>query len=246
MTWPGGVPPIAAPPGHPTHSDVLEKTSVEPRVFTTLMRSLDTAPGTRLGTVRAAVTDPRTLPVTALAYTGRSWDNLVLLEDLLYGNGRVELLRVEPVGPVFEVPGGPPYRYTAPAWTVTAAAPATDVLGPQATDVVAAMERLVQLRCDADLADAAARYHKVLDLYRVEMDTALECAADALASVGADRDWWAGGAFPGTYGHEIAAIAARDLIGTVPGWTTEAHDILTSPYRAAFDDVPGHTRPEGE
>lgn len=57
----------------------------------------------------------------------------------------------------------------------------------------------------------------------------VEAAKKALTAAG--RHTW----FPGSccYGEQYLAIAARDLIGTVPGWTWHAYELVARPFALA-------------
>jgi hypothetical protein len=119
--------------------------------------------------------------------------------------------------------------------------------GPQAAQiraVVAEAERVLIGNWDG--AQAVAYAQAIDAVYDHGYPQAEQLACEALDAIGADGFWWSGiGAC--AYGGEVKALAARDLIGTIPGWTQEAYDLLTGPWAAAFgrpahpdDTIPGH------
>lgn len=126
------------------------------------------------------------------------------------------------------------------------------MLGPQAAQiraVVAEAERVLI----GDDGEIAQKYAAAIDaVYDDGYDEAERLACEALDAIGADGSWWSEiGAC--AYGGEVKALAARDLIGTVPGWTQEAYDLLTGPWVAAFgrpvhpdDKIPANTITEGD
>ncbi len=149
----------------------------------------------------------------------------------LVQNTTVALIRVEPVGDA----SADGHLYTADAWTVAGVESSIDpVLGPQASrirDVVALAEQV--LRGDED--PRALVYAKAVN-ERYEATKQHEKAAEAaLSAISADGIYWTGC----EYGWELLALAARDLIGTTPGWTQEAYDALTEPWRLAMG-LPAH------
>lgn len=163
----------------------------------------------------------------------------------------VRLAVLSPAGPVHtSLESRPPVAWCESGWTVTSFVPLTEAFGPEGV-------RLVELvrRAERDLIDAAGdspeanRYAAALDVqYENEplLDTHLDAAQRALRRAGVDYAIWHEiGAC--VYGHEVLALAARPLIGTVPGWTWEAYDGLCEPWRQAFgepvhpDDQARHT-----
>jgi hypothetical protein len=186
-----------------------------------------------------AVTDPRTLPFSDLLY-----DEVPTLGDFVDGTASAKLVTVEPLTTPVEGSTDTCSWFEAPSWRVTGEAAIAAVIGPQGSEVIAAMEVLNKGGLtgvyEPDGAAPADQYYTLIEATYDAMRDAQDHAVDALEKAGADRTWWETYAFACNFGQEVVAIAARDLIGTVPGWTAEAHDLLTAPYRAAFgDDAPG-------
>ncbi|MFI0487550.1 hypothetical protein [Actinomadura sp. 9N215] len=185
----------------------------------TLAASGPVEPGTMLGAHLTAVTDPRRLPIERLVFE-HHYGNRVEARYLLDGTATARLLQVRDRG--------------TDGWEVIGDAPLAGLLGPQADEVLAAARTArAQLRGDTDASPEAARYYAVANATGDAMDACLNAALAALQAAGADAWWWST-AVTCAYGHELVAIAARDLIGTVPDWTQAAYDVLTAPWRAAF------------
>ena len=148
----------------------------------------------------------------------------------LVQNTTVALIRVEPVGDVT----ADGHLFTADRWIVTGVEPSIDpVLGPQAArirEVVALAERALTGDDDPRSAIYCDAVNDRYDDNRRHQDA----AEAALRAVGADGIYWTGC----EYGWELLALAARDLIGA-PGWTQEAYDALTEPWRLAMG-IPAH------
>jgi len=126
-------------------------------------------------------------------------------------------------------------------WTITSrTADLSAMLGPQAPHILAAIaeaERTLVGCHEKTEAEAAIEvaYGEAVDAQYPPSGQVgqLDAALAALAERGADEDWWESiGSCQ--YGWEIAALAARDLIGTTPEWTQEAYDFLTRPWFTAF------------
>lgn len=177
--------------------------------------------------------DPRRLPVDVMT-DGQCQTAMELVQST-----DLALVRVEPIGevtePVADVTAPIEYRcFTATGgWTVTGIEASTDaVLGPQATRI----REVVALAEDALRGDADPRAHVYADAVNTTWSPSIDEPAEAaLKSIGADGMYWTAC----EYGGELLALAARDLIGTVPGWTREAYDALTEPWRIAMA-LPAH------
>ncbi|MUN38720.1 hypothetical protein [Actinomadura litoris] len=141
--------------------------------------------------------------------------------DQLTADQKATLAQVAPRTPAVRENAG---RYScADGWVVTGHRPVAEILGPQA-------EQLITLAAAMKAAPThdptALRY----DHYRAAMKTAyLDAALAALVAVGADVQWWRSQATCAD-GGELVALAARDLIGTVPGWSTTAYRALMTPW----------------
>lgn len=171
--------------------------------------------------------DPRTLPVTDLT---DDWDPYFQTATEIVESTDLTLIRVEPIG---DVEGPDDYDrtyYAAGRWTVTGIEASVDaVLGPQATRI----REVVALAEDALTGDTDPRAEVYCEAVNSSYDDTQphEAAAEAaLENAGASGFYWTGC----EYGGELLALAARDLIGTVPGWTQEAYDALTEPWRIAM------------
>lgn len=178
----------------------------------------EVGPGALLDRALPAVGDPRRLPIGELVFD-HHFGNRVGVLALLEGTATARLLQVRDRG--------------ADGWEVTGDAPLDGLLGPQA-DEITAVARIAadRLRGDTEASPEAARYYQAAYDAREAMDTALDAALDALEAAGADAWWWST-AVTCAYGHELVAVAARDLIGTIPQWTQTAYDTLTAPWLAA-------------
>lgn len=108
------------------------------------------------------------------------------------------------------------------------------MLGPQAPQIRAVVAEAERVLIGDDDGEIARAYAGAIDaVYDDGYAEAERLACEALDAIGADGSWW-GEAGACAYGGEVKALAARDLIGTVPGWTQEAYDLLTGPWLAAF------------
>ncbi|MGP4027171.1 hypothetical protein [Actinomadura sp. 3N407] len=208
--------------------------------MTTYITLVEDGPNVGIGSVieedPIAVTDPRMLPFSELLLDVEP----PMLEETITGKTVVKLVTVEPLTGPTECGNGEAVWFEAPSWRVTGDASWQGVFGPQGEQVIEATTLCAEKlhgEFDADGDDPEDRYYNLVEDTLDEMNDAQERAFDALAKEGADRFWWSTYAFACTFGHEIVAIAARDLIDTVDGWTAEAHDLLTAPYRAAFGDA---------
>ncbi|CNF63221.1 glmZ(sRNA)-inactivating NTPase [Mycobacterium tuberculosis] len=192
-------------------------------------------PGTVLaGPDLLAVTDPRRLPVSELVFE-QHYGNRVSVGALLEGTATARLLQVRPLGVPAPVRRGGVEAYRPPmaGWRVVDEVPLSGLLGPQADEIVLVSQLArTHLRGDPDASPGAARYYQVAHATSEAMAACLDVALAALAAAGIDARWW-WTAVTCTYGHELVALAAHDLIGTVPEWTAAAYDTLTAPWRAA-------------
>ncbi|WP_019632683.1 hypothetical protein [Actinomadura atramentaria] len=170
--------------------------------------------------------EPRGLPLHLIAHDL----NLppVELADLESGYSPVLLVGVEPHGPVDE-------QYRCPAgWLVVRRMDCDRFLGPQHAQIRSAIRRTIHHDSDQDWPDAARTVPRT---DTTEHADAARNALDALSGTRGAGQWWLDQ--PGlTGGHELIALAARDLIGTVPGWTRDAYRALTTPYRTAYGTWP--------
>ncbi|WP_242884094.1 hypothetical protein [Actinomadura litoris] len=141
--------------------------------------------------------------------------------DQLTGDQKATLAQVAPRTWAVRENAG---RYScADGWVVTAHLPIAEILGPQA-------EQLIVLAAAMKTAPTHGPTALRYDHHRTAMDTAyLDAALAALEAIGADVQWWRSQAACAD-GGELVALAARDLIGTVPGWTTTAYRALITPW----------------
>lgn len=184
-----------------------------------------------------AVTEPRMLPFDDLLLGQHA-----LMADFVDGLSPRKLVTVEPLTTPVECDNGTAYWYEAAAWRVTGPAPWAPVFGPQGAEIIDALALITPMLQGTFCAEPPAkRYYDLLFKTERQAEEALQAALDALDRAGADRWWWAEGAWQcGLYGPELVAMAARDLLGNVHGWTVTAYNTLTAPYRAAFgEDAPG-------
>jgi hypothetical protein len=139
-------------------------------------------------------------------------------------------------------------------WQVAEVLGLADVMGPQGQQVIDALHECLRLE---GVDGGLEAYGTAVDaLYAdpdpdVSPDRAYYAARGALDAIGVDTYWW--GTVGCVFGHEAFALAARDLIGTHPGWDQAAYDLLTRPWRATIthllhaDDKPltaaGHRSP---
>ncbi len=151
----------------------------------------------------------------------------------------VQVAVLSPLGPVDDGPwaddDGP---VCEDGWRVESLTALDPVLGPQSACLLAAIETAERV-LTGESAPARAYGAAVNEQYHGgtwTADHAANAAAAALDSVGADGFWWRQ-CFSCQYGPEMLALAARDLIGTVPGWDRDAYDLLTAPWTAAFGPV---------
>lgn len=177
---------------------------------------------------------PRQLPMTCAAKKG-------LLHLLAQGDC---LARLEPRGPV--AAGEAPHLHTSPAgWTIVGWEPVDPVLGPQAEQLRGVMSTFDQLRGNDAVAMA---YTGAINAQWAGPDWLPQIHADAaraaLEAAGCAGFWWAAFAAPCFMGGELLAVAARDLIGTVPGWTWAAYTELVKPWQTALERWPHPDDPE--
>jgi len=166
----------------------------------------------------------------------------VPFEQWVYEPEETALFVVKPVvvGEVVDVLAD---DQVADEWLVSEELPIGQLLGPQAEEiyrVVRNLEGLHEHPWDSEVR-SEDEWERLSELYEnADEDYAREhavmAAADAaiaaLHLVG-DRNGWE---YLGScqHGCEYAAIAARDLIGTVPGWTQQAYDLVMARYRRTF------------
>jgi hypothetical protein len=156
------------------------------------------------------VSDPRKLKI-AHPETGRTYN----IQD---GNFEARPARVEPV---------------TDGWEVKEILPLHTLYGPQGERITEVAEKL---RRFVD-SDQSWSYEFDITTYNEPIRYAALAALDALQKAGADVDWWAEQSFYDGWGAEVIALAARDLIDTVPGWTVAAYVMIARPYRAAFREL---------
>jgi hypothetical protein len=186
-----------------------------------------------------ATRDPRRLRVSFL----RAGDPVDLLTS-----GEWQLVTVEPRGRITEVMAGDTAAECPAGWSVTSRRlDPGPVAGPQYRQIRALARKAGQVfgsSTPASLA-AAGRHAEALAAIHAAPETALAwqaCTAAATAALehaGADTDWWS--ALPGhrEYAGALIALAARDLAAPgTGGWTTEAYQLLTGPWRAAAGNGP--------
>lgn len=157
-----------------------------------------------------------------------------LLDLLAMGNC---LARLTPRGEVTATNGTPALYICAAGWRVTGWESPDAFLGPQARHI----RNLLTKFADID-GPAEDRYDTAIDAqYNGSGWTAqkhVDAARAALEREGADGIFWGELAAPCNMGGELIALAARDLIGTVRGWTWDAYATLVEPWRAAFGEGP--------
>lgn len=154
--------------------------------------------------------------------------------------GALHLLTLTPAGRVKEK-RGTRFVYCPAGWTIRTVAPPAAALGPQAPQLLHAMRTAERVLAGERDSTAATTYKTALDaLYddpTVRVAVLADRASTALDTAGADGFWWDRIAFPCGYGLEMLALAARDLIGTVPGWDRAAYDALTYAWSVAFGPI---------
>jgi hypothetical protein len=125
--------------------------------------------------------------------------------------------------------------WCAEGWTVTDRLPITAAFGPQADqiiDLVRLAERVLAAAPDDSVVNEYTL--AVEGLYaQVAVDQLQMAACEALRDVDAEPEFWFQ-VGTRTYGDEVLALAARDLIGATPRWTQQAYDALTRPWRVAL------------
>lgn len=128
----------------------------------------------------------------------------------------------------------------ADEWVVSEELPIGQLLGPQADEiyrVVRNLEGLHEHPWDSEVR-SEDDWERLSELYENAAEdcarerAAADAAIEALHLVGDHNGWEYLGSC--THGCEYAALAARDLIGTVPGWTQQAYDLVMARYRRAF------------
>lgn len=133
-------------------------------------------------------------------------------------------------------------------WAVQYLDGVADLVGPQFAQLRTLAARIDALLDIPEDPDAEA-YDKAARAQDKRVGMYLNAATVALCKAGADGSWWAAAdAYLDTpdgytYGTNLIALAARDLIGTTEGWNQAAYDVLTWPWRTAVgalhpDDAP--------
>jgi len=172
-------------------------------------------------------TDPRKLVPSEVIEEDAEQAILPLL------NPAYSIATLEPAGPV--TLDGDDLPECRDGWTVTKLdGDLSPMFGPQAAQIRAAVAEAERVLIGDGDGETAQAYADAIDaVYEHGYPEAERMAIEALDAYGADGCWWDEvGAC--AYGGEVKALAARDLIGTVPGWTQEAYDLLTGPWLAAF------------
>lgn len=197
--------------------------------------TITTRPNARVGTKLVdcwAAPDPRRVQISDV------FEDVDLVE-LLAGRAPQVFVRVDPVGDpetVRDETGR--VAYYQGDWRVVGAVPAAAFAGPQASEV-SELLRVAALSLVAD-SDEEDRYHAEKDRLEEERYDARyaaeQAAMGALRRAGVDASWWEY-SVPCSNGLEVIAVAARDLIGSVPGWDRAAYDLLTAPWVAAFGRI---------
>ncbi|MBO2461717.1 hypothetical protein [Actinomadura violacea] len=220
-----------------------------PRVFTTLLDNPIVVSPVKAVYSRAVVTnkdlvafgDARRVQVSEMLF-----GNTYQAADVVAGRAVPRLATVVPAPGAtvekLEYDGHVAYD-SSRGWKITGAAPFKTLLGPQGAELVA-MTRFAaeHLHGDAGESPHANQYYGAVDGNTWGLEELVQYALDALQKHGADRWWWEhawGEPCWELYGHEMVAVGARDLLDTAPGWTAEAYDALTAPWRAAFTGIPG-------
>lgn len=185
----------------------------------------------------------RRLPLTAAMHLS---DDQAGLAALLASGARVA--RLQPAGAVFPADPDQPYlRICAAGWHVTGWTSLDPVLGPQAVQLRAMAGPLREIVEDPHGALAVTYDQAINRLYERDpsmwLGTASRAARNALTAAGVDGWWWEHADAACCIGNELLATAARDLIGTAPGWSWTGYATLTEPYRAATGDWPHPTTP---
>lgn len=163
---------------------------------------------------------------------------------------QTRLFRVLPAG---EGRGTDQPQAEVDEWLIVEELPPGQVLGPQADEIYRAAGNLEPLY-DTNHPGRAARtdseWERLAGLYASNGDglateheaiAGVQAALHALNTIDTDQDWDLGSC---QHGSEYAAIAARDLIGTVPGWTQTAYDAVLARYRRAFGHETSSAVPE--
>lgn len=143
----------------------------------------------------------------------------------------------------------------ADEWIVSEELPIGQLLGPQADEIYRVVRNLEGLHAypwdrevhsEHEWERLSELYENTDEDYACEHDVtaAAVAAIEALHLVGDHNGWEYLGSCQ--HGYEYAAIAARDLIGTVPGWTQQAYDLVMTRYRRAFGREDGPEQPRNE
>lgn len=216
--------------------------------YYTLIHTDDLAAGAHLagldedGAPPVIATDPRTLHPSEILEL-EDFDVAALVDGTT--PVPVRLARLVPAGPVTpqvwvssdgeEVLHG--HFVQAPGWTVQAVEGLDGFLGPNAAHLTAAIRDAVTVLGDDDdegtvraaydhAVNAMGEQHGSFAVW--DMERAAEAALNAY---GADGWWWGNAWSSCGSGFEILALAARDLIGTVPGWTPDTYRASPGPGR---------------
>ncbi|WP_192809771.1 hypothetical protein [Actinomadura rudentiformis] len=176
------------------------------------------------GDVLCVTREPRRLPLS------RSCD--VDLRGLLT---RGECLaRLTPRGDVTRHPDGRRLYICTEGWAIAGWQSPDLVLGPQAAQLRAVMDTFSDLRGSGPIGQAYARsVNASYDEGRWLPQVHADAAQAALDAAGCDGRWWAWFAEPCFMRGELAALAARDLLGSVPGWNWRAYATLMRSWGTA-------------
>lgn len=165
--------------------------------------------------------NPRTLPITVTDKHGRVQN----IADLIT-NEEFRVVTVEPDT------GSHPDS----GWKVTGVLPIHSLFGPQGERIVEVVNNLTALS-DGPYDDKRANYESNLNHHNYYYArVAVVAAIDALRKVGVDDYWWSHHSYRYNWGAETIALAARDLIDTVPGWGPHAYNTIARVYRSTFGE----------
>lgn len=153
---------------------------------------------------------------------------------------RLRVLEVAPVAPVTEHAGE---VFESAGWKVVTEEPLDGLLGPQATELIAAVQLADRVIIGDPDGDLAARYIAAVgETYAGPHWTGQEyesAARDAMERKLIDEFWW-GHLGPDTYSAPLVALAARDLIREGTPWNQVAYDELTRPWRTTLGRLHSH------
>jgi hypothetical protein len=194
------------------------------------------------GRALPAFRDPRTVWI-ADTLDGRVNAHPV---DIVLGQcPQVRVVRVSPVGEVqphsefYSDPDRMPVTDHTPVeaavgWLVESIDPFETILGPQGNQVTTIIREAVRVIEDGADPQIVRAYYQAIDAAGFpELERAHRAADAALDDREVDTAWWRTCSGE-SWGWEVLALAARDLIDTAPGWTQAEYDTLTTPWRRAF------------